>query len=137
MQFWADVFAKAMYFSGSHRGMIKELGYDDPALTDKLHLFCMLRNKLLIPVSCFHELYESDYGRKFGIGGIVKGMVCFRSSWSHAYVDCLLGGRRGIGLHSRPPENTHADRSRENEQVLRAGRSILRKRLSRASQDVC
>jgi hypothetical protein len=75
-QFLADLVAKIMSPAGSHRGIVSDLAYDEPALLDKLHSFCRLRNKLLIPVSCFFELYETDYGKRFGLGGIAKGMVC-------------------------------------------------------------
>jgi hypothetical protein len=61
--------------AGSHRGIIKDLDYDNPALLDKLDGFCRLRTSLSIPVSCFFELYETDYGRRVGVGGVAKGMV--------------------------------------------------------------
>lgn len=75
-QFLADSLARLMQPASSHGGIIKELGFDEPVLLDKLHNFCRLRNKLSIPVSCFSELYETDYGRRVGIGGVIKGMVC-------------------------------------------------------------
>ncbi|KAL7813521.1 hypothetical protein V8C44DRAFT_47758 [Trichoderma aethiopicum] len=62
-------------FAGSHNGIPRELGFDEPILLDKLHGFCRLLNKLSIPASCFSELYETDYGRRYGIKGAVKGMV--------------------------------------------------------------
>lgn len=74
--------------ASSHRGITKELGFDEPVLLDRLHRFCRLCNKLSISVACFSELYETDYGRRFGIGGILKGMVCrdrlCRELYSHS-----------------------------------------------------
>lgn len=61
---------------GSHRGITEWLRFDGPELRDKLHRFCHLRNMLSLPISCFYELYETDYGRRFGISGVAKGMVC-------------------------------------------------------------
>jgi len=75
-QLFADSAARLMQPASSHRGIVRELDFDDDALLDKLHFFCRLRNRLSIPVSCFSELYETDYGRRFGINGLVKGMVC-------------------------------------------------------------
>ncbi len=76
MQFIADLIAQIMQPVGSYRGIIKDLAYDGVTLWDKLHSFCRLRNKLSTPVSCFYELYETDCGRRLGIGRVFKGMVC-------------------------------------------------------------
>ncbi|KAI1115874.1 hypothetical protein F5Y14DRAFT_409581 [Nemania sp. NC0429] len=65
---------------GSHEGIARELSYDEPRLLDKLHYFCRLCNKLSIPVSCFHELYETGYGKWFNLGGAIKGMVVKEAS---------------------------------------------------------
>ncbi|RYP42870.1 hypothetical protein DL768_010174 [Monosporascus sp. mg162] len=61
--------------AGSHSGIIRELNFDEPMLLDKLHSFCRLRNGLSTPISCFNELYETDYGQRFGIGGVARGMI--------------------------------------------------------------
>ena len=66
---------KLKSFSGSHNGITRELGFDEPILLDKLHGCCRLLNKLSIPASCFSELYETDYGRRYGVRGAIKGMV--------------------------------------------------------------
>ncbi|TFB01754.1 hypothetical protein CCMA1212_006453 [Trichoderma ghanense] len=65
---------KLKAFAGSHNGIPRELGFDEPILLDKLHGFCRLLNKLSIPASCFSELYETDYGRRYGVEGVIKGM---------------------------------------------------------------
>ncbi|OTA01901.1 hypothetical protein A9Z42_0022420 [Trichoderma parareesei] len=67
-------------FAGAHNGIPRELDFDEPILLDKLHGFCRLLNKLSIPASCFSELYETDYGRRYGIKGAIKGMVVTEAS---------------------------------------------------------
>ncbi|KAL7812767.1 hypothetical protein V8C26DRAFT_406512 [Trichoderma gracile] len=67
-------------FAGSHDGIPRELGFDEPILLDKLHGFCRLLNKLSMPASCFTELYETDYGRRYGVKGVIKGMVVTEAS---------------------------------------------------------
>jgi hypothetical protein len=78
-KFFADSAARLMQLPGSHRGIIRELDFDEPVLLDKLHFFCRLCNRLSTPVSCFSELYEIDYGRRFGIDGLAKGIVRLES----------------------------------------------------------
>ncbi|KAI0410277.1 vegetative incompatibility protein HET-E-1 [Xylaria grammica] len=75
-----DSIARLMQPAGSHRGIIKELGFDEPVLLDTLHRFCRLCNRLSMPVACFRELYETDYGRRFVMGGMAKGMVVEEAS---------------------------------------------------------
>lgn len=71
-----NALAQLMGLAGSHRGITRQLGFDEPELRDKLHRFCKLHNKLSTSVSCFSELRETDYGRRFGIAGVAKGIVC-------------------------------------------------------------
>ncbi|KAK7398584.1 hypothetical protein QQX98_012040 [Neonectria punicea] len=75
-----DSIARLMGPAGSHRGIIKDLGYDEPSLRDSLHSFCRLQNRLSTPVSCCCELLKTDYGRRHGVGGMVKGMIVEESS---------------------------------------------------------
>ncbi|KAK4205472.1 hypothetical protein QBC40DRAFT_36074 [Triangularia verruculosa] len=77
---FADSVAQLMQPAGAHRGIIRELGFDEPVLLDKLHCFCRLLNSLSTPVSCFNELYDTDYGRRFGVGGVARGMVVEEAS---------------------------------------------------------
>ncbi|WQF87977.1 Putative alpha/beta hydrolase-1, NACHT nucleoside triphosphatase [Colletotrichum destructivum] len=72
-----DFLAQLMAPAGSHRGVTRELEYDGPELRDRLHRFCRLRNMLSMPVSCFFELFETDYGRRLGLPPR-KGMVIMR-----------------------------------------------------------
>ncbi|KAH7112398.1 vegetative incompatibility protein HET-E-1 [Dactylonectria macrodidyma] len=76
----ADFLAQLIGPAGSHRGITKELSFDEPELRDRLHRFCQLRNRLSTPVSCFSELHETDYGRRFGIGRVAKGMIVEEAS---------------------------------------------------------
>ncbi len=64
-----------MQLAGSDRGIIRELNFDEPALLEKLHSFCILCNKLSMSVSCFSELYDTDYGQRFLWKGVVQGRV--------------------------------------------------------------
>ncbi|KAK1688656.1 pfs domain-containing protein, partial [Colletotrichum godetiae] len=75
-----DSLAQLMGSAGSHRGITKELGFDGPELQDRLHRFCRLRNTLSTPVSCFFELFETDYGRRFGLSGVARGMIVEEAS---------------------------------------------------------
>ncbi|KAH6970504.1 hypothetical protein BKA56DRAFT_678495 [Ilyonectria sp. MPI-CAGE-AT-0026] len=77
---FVDSLAQLMGPAGSHSGITKELGFDQPELRDRLHRFCQLRNRLSTPVSCFSELYETDYGRRFGVRGVAKGIVVEEAS---------------------------------------------------------
>ncbi|KAH7124601.1 vegetative incompatibility protein HET-E-1 [Dactylonectria macrodidyma] len=76
----ADFLAQLMGPAGSHRGITKELSFDEPELRDRLHRFCQLRNRLSTPVSCFSELHETDYGQRFGVGRVAKGMIVEEAS---------------------------------------------------------
>ncbi|KAK1452526.1 pfs domain-containing protein, partial [Colletotrichum melonis] len=78
--------AQLMGPAGSHCGIIKELEFNGTEVRDKLHRFCRLRNRLSMPVSCFSELYETDYGRRHRLPGVVKGMIVEEAS---AYIDGL------------------------------------------------
>ncbi|OWT42418.1 Pfs, NACHT, and Ankyrin domain protein [Pochonia chlamydosporia 170] len=75
-----NALAQLMGPAGSHRGITRELGFDEPELRDKLHRFCKLRNKLSTSVSCFSELRETNYGRRFGIAGVAKVIVVDEAS---------------------------------------------------------
>ncbi|KAH7159346.1 hypothetical protein DER46DRAFT_536232, partial [Fusarium sp. MPI-SDFR-AT-0072] len=79
-QFLSGLLAAIMQPAGSHDGIIKELAYDDPGLRDKLHNFCRMLNTLSISTSCFFELYETDYGKRRFVAGVVKGMVVEEAS---------------------------------------------------------
>lgn len=79
MHSMAKFAARFMSWAGSHRGILRDLGYDDQTLRDKLQEFCRLQQSMSIPVCCFFELYETDYGRRFGLPGLFRGMVCTRA----------------------------------------------------------
>jgi hypothetical protein len=81
MQPVAAFAARALSLVQSHAGIINDLEYDSPTMTDKLHSFCRLRERMLIPTSCFFELYATDYGRKIRMPGFIKGMVRISDEW--------------------------------------------------------
>ena len=107
---FADSVAQLMQPAGSHRGIIRELNYDDPGLLDILQSFCRLLNKLSTTVSCFSELYETDYGKRFGIRGVARGMVrAKRRRWESVLM--FLVRRRGVRMHLRPRQKCATDGS--------------------------
>ncbi|KAM0324065.1 hypothetical protein ACHAQA_008254 [Verticillium albo-atrum] len=54
---------------------VPKLAYNDPTLLNRLHDFYRIRNTLSIPITCFIELYESEYGRQVPRRGAPKGIV--------------------------------------------------------------
>ncbi|KAI1498085.1 hypothetical protein F5X99DRAFT_342248 [Biscogniauxia marginata] len=75
MQSIADIIARFAVLAGSHQGIIRDLVYGDTILGDQLEALCRLRDTLSIPTCCFFELYMTDYGKRFGLPGYIKGMV--------------------------------------------------------------
>lgn len=75
MNFVANIIASCMALAGSHRGIVKDLGYDSVALQDKRKELCRIIKSYFIPVYCFFELYSTDIGRRFGFPGILRGTV--------------------------------------------------------------
>ncbi|GIJ91397.1 hypothetical protein Asppvi_010362 [Aspergillus pseudoviridinutans] len=80
----ASFAARVLSLAQSHAGIINDLEYDSPTMTDKLHSFCRLRERMLIPTSCFFELYATDYGRKIRIPGLIKGMARISHEWMNS-----------------------------------------------------
>lgn len=72
----ANLAAKFLSFAGSHRGILQDLKYDNQHLKDKLQKLCELQQSLRIPACFCFELYETDYGRRFRVPGLIRGMVC-------------------------------------------------------------
>ncbi|KAI3343673.1 hypothetical protein F4824DRAFT_440720 [Ustulina deusta] len=75
MQYLAKLVAWLTALLGSHGGIITDLGLDSKPLADKVHAFSELRSRLNIPTTCFFELYNSDYGKKFGFAGLFQQRV--------------------------------------------------------------
>lgn len=71
----ANIAARLMFLAGSHRGVLETLGYDNQLLRDKLQEFCRLQTSTSIATCCFFEVYDIDYGRRFGLPGLLRGMV--------------------------------------------------------------
>jgi hypothetical protein len=111
-QLFADSAALLLQPACSHRGIIKELDLDEPVLLDKLHSFCRMRNRLSMPVSCFSELYETDYGQRLGIRGVAKGIVR-ENRQTLEPVLTSPGRRRSVRLHPRPRQICPPDGSLE------------------------
>ncbi|KAI1214605.1 uncharacterized protein F4807DRAFT_3196 [Annulohypoxylon truncatum] len=80
MQSLAKIVSRLLSFLGSNDKVIDDLGLDNESLTEKVHEFCQLRNKLQIPSWCFIEQLESDYGEKAGVPGLFKGIVVEEAS---------------------------------------------------------
>ncbi|KAI5457784.1 hypothetical protein BGZ63DRAFT_427817 [Mariannaea sp. PMI_226] len=68
-----DFAPRLMFLAGSHRGLFRDLTYDHHVLQDKLREFRQL--PWSIPVCCFFEQHETDYGRRFGYPKLVRGLV--------------------------------------------------------------
>lgn len=75
MQPIANRFAQAMVLAGSHRGILQDLAYGNVNLRDRVQELCRLRDRTFLPTCCFFELRETDYGRRFGVPGLFRGMV--------------------------------------------------------------
>ncbi|KAI0808469.1 hypothetical protein GGR55DRAFT_696601 [Xylaria sp. FL0064] len=60
---------------GSHDGIITDLERDGKHLADQVHTFSELRNRLDIPITCFFELYDSDYGKMIALAGLARRKV--------------------------------------------------------------
>lgn len=74
MQPIAQLAAWIMAPFDSHWGIIADLGYDNATLRDEVHKFGDLVKKLNIFTYCFFEQFKTDYGKRFGVPGIIKGM---------------------------------------------------------------
>ncbi|KAM3533495.1 hypothetical protein ARSEF1564_010352 [Beauveria bassiana] len=68
----ADALAQLMRPAGSHRGITRELGFDEPALRDSVHRFCKLCNKLSTAVTCFSELRKRTLVGGWGLSALLK-----------------------------------------------------------------
>lgn len=117
MQPIAQLAAWIMAPFDSHWGIIADLGYDNATLRDEVHKFGDLVKKLNIFTYCFFEQFKTDYGKRFGVPGIIKGMVgrhtrLFKNDYSRK-----VGRQRGISLYTSMAKGILADGSSENEQI--------------------
>ena len=85
---------------GSHSGIIQQLGYGNTSLPDTLIGFQRLSKEIFMPCYCFYEKKFTDYGTKYGLSGLIRGMVCFPLLCS-SYAEFCSGRRRGIRVHRR------------------------------------
>jgi hypothetical protein len=118
MQPIAQLAAWIMAPFGSHWGIIADLGYDNAALRDEIQEFGILVKNLNISTHCFFEQFKTDYGKRFGVPGIIKGMVGRYTRPLNSEYSCKLGRQRGVSLCSSMVTGILADRSSENEQIF-------------------
>lgn len=67
--FWGELIATTgeKLGLGSHGSILKDLREDSETLSDMLHKFTCWLFRCTVPVVCFYELYETDYGKRWGI----------------------------------------------------------------------
>jgi hypothetical protein len=75
MQPLARIAAFVLSAAGSQIGIIEKISYENDDLFQKLTAFCSLKQRTFLPVSCFHETHNTDYGRKIGIPWMFAGKV--------------------------------------------------------------
>jgi hypothetical protein len=66
---WADVVAtsaKALGF-GFEDSILKDLRVDSENLRDLLYQFTLWANRIKLPLVCFFEQHETDYGKRYGM----------------------------------------------------------------------
>ncbi|KAI0849586.1 hypothetical protein F5Y00DRAFT_261371 [Daldinia vernicosa] len=80
MQSIAAMSAWLMSFAGSNNGIIADLSLHNKYLEEKVHAFGQLRERLKLPIWCFIELKDTDYGKRFGIPGLIRGRVVSETS---------------------------------------------------------
>ncbi|KAK0706075.1 pfs domain-containing protein [Lasiosphaeria miniovina] len=134
MQSLLDYLACVMQSAGSHRGITKELGYDEPALLDILQKFCRQCNKLSTPVCCCFELYETDYGGRFGVLGIAKGKVVEEASACiPGYDRCALQtDHLKINKYVGPTDRSFLTVSGKISEMCANARSVVQRRRTHA-----
>ncbi|GKT50172.1 vegetative incompatibility protein HET-E-1 [Colletotrichum spaethianum] len=116
--------------AGSHDGIVRELAPNDAALRDKLHEFCRMTNTHSLPVSCFFEMYEADYGKRV-LRGVIKGMVVDEIS------ACIDGANR-IALQadhfmmnkfSNPHDRSFERVSQELRRMCKGAQAVVQQRI--------
>ncbi|XP_044716492.1 NACHT domain-containing protein [Hirsutella rhossiliensis] len=127
---FVDSLAQLMGSAGSHRGITRELGFDGPELLDRLHRFCRLRNSLSTPVSCFSELYETDYGRRLGVSGVAKGMIVEEASACIPGLDryALQTDHLKINKYQGPTDRSFERVSAVISEMCRGAKDVVRRR---------
>ncbi|KAI9698517.1 MAG: hypothetical protein M1836_004098 [Candelina mexicana] len=96
-QSWGDLIAKSAAAVGfSERRLLKDLDMESDTLRDLVHYFTSIVGRHSIPVICFFELYETDFGRRLpGVGpalswsGTGKSMIVDESSGTIPGLDRL------------------------------------------------
>ncbi|KAK1974644.1 hypothetical protein LZ30DRAFT_607501, partial [Colletotrichum cereale] len=146
----SQVVASVLQFAGSHDGIVCELAPNDAALRDKLHEFCRMMNTLSLPVSCFFEMYESDYGKRV-LRGVIKGMVCqvsitLTEQYTHTKqvvdeISACIDGANRIALQadhfmmnkfSSPHDRSFQNVSQELRRMCEMAAVVVKQRIRRA-----
>ncbi|KAI9747383.1 MAG: hypothetical protein M1835_002128, partial [Candelina submexicana] len=94
---WGNLIAKSAAAAGfSDRGLLKDLDLESDTLRDLVHYFTSIVGRNSIPVVCFFELYETDFGRRLpGVGlalswsGTGESMIVDESSGTIPGLDRL------------------------------------------------
>ncbi|KAI0506791.1 hypothetical protein F5B22DRAFT_622681 [Xylaria bambusicola] len=130
MQSLAKKVAWLMGPMGSHDGIITDLEQDGRNLTDEVHAFCQLRNRLDIPITCCFELYGSDFGKKIGITGLTRARVVEEESAHiagcerrHLHTDHFK-----LNKFSGPDDRSYLTVSNELYNMCINGKSIMARR---------
>ena len=94
---------------GSHAGIIQQLDYGDTSLCDTLIGFQRFSRETFMSTYCFYKKKSTDYGKKYGIPGLIRGMVCFPSMFaSYANLDQVVDeGSACIDDHRHGPDSDH------------------------------
>jgi hypothetical protein len=82
LQPWGSIVADILGTFGydSHKGILDDLKFDSPKLRDLLREFSIIANRLQIVIYCFFELFDTDFGQRFQIPGLITGMVVDEAS---------------------------------------------------------
>ncbi|RYP56402.1 hypothetical protein DL770_010832 [Monosporascus sp. CRB-9-2] len=130
MQTLAEKAAWLMAPAGSHNGIITDLKQDNKHLADKVHAFSELRERLMMPISCFIERYDSDYGRKVMLPGVAKGMVVEEESahvpgWGRTF---LYTDHFGLNKFSGPNDRSFLSVTAKLQDIYANTENLLERR---------
>ncbi|KAI2630005.1 hypothetical protein GGS21DRAFT_492114 [Xylaria nigripes] len=130
MQVIAKLLASLMKHQGSHGGIISELAQGNKHLADAVYAFCELMNSLDIPITCFFELYESDYGKRIGFLGSIRGMVVEEDS---AHIPCwkrvsLYTDHFKLNKYASPNDRSFQAVSGELKRMYDGWKDLMKKR---------
>ncbi|KAI0103468.1 hypothetical protein F4814DRAFT_98206 [Daldinia grandis] len=99
-------------------------------LQDKTHAFCQLRDKLDLPICCFIELHAINYGKRFGIPGLIRGRTVNEKSahvpgWDRVF---LHSDHLNLNKFSDPNDRSFLEVSNAIHSMRAHQRSLLERR---------